>query len=62
VVKQGQRLLDQGTWVIMFPEGTRIARGQQGVYKSGGTRLAVATGAPVIPVAVTSGAAGRARR
>ena len=55
VVAQGQRLLDQGTWVIMFPEGTRIPRGQQGVYKTGGTRLAVATGAPVIPVAVSSG-------
>jgi 1-acyl-sn-glycerol-3-phosphate acyltransferase len=54
VVEQGQRLLDQGTWVIMFPEGTRIERGQQGQYKTGGTRLAVATGAPVIPVAVTS--------
>lgn len=54
VVEQGQRLLDQGTWVIMFPEGTRIARGQQGTYKTGGTRLAVATGAPVIPIAVTS--------
>jgi 1-acyl-sn-glycerol-3-phosphate acyltransferase len=38
----------------MFPEGTRIPRGQAGSYKSGGTRLAVATGAPVIPVAVTS--------
>jgi 1-acyl-sn-glycerol-3-phosphate acyltransferase len=54
VVAQGQRLLDQGTWVIMFPEGTRIERGQQGSYKTGGTRLAIATGAPVIPVAVTS--------
>ncbi len=54
VVEQGQRLLDQGTWVIMFPEGTRAERGQQGVYKNGGTRLAVATGAPVIPIAVTS--------
>jgi 1-acyl-sn-glycerol-3-phosphate acyltransferase len=54
VVEQGQRLLDQGTWVIMFPEGTRIPRGQKGVYKSGGTRLAIATGAPVIPIAVTS--------
>ena len=54
VVQQGQRLLDQGTWVIMFPEGTRTERGQKGSYKSGGTRLAVATGAPVIPVAVTS--------
>ncbi len=54
VVEQGQRLLNQGTWVIMFPEGTRIPRGQKGSYKSGGTRLAVATGAPVIPIAVTS--------
>ena len=38
----------------MFPEGTRIPRGESGSYKSGGTRLAIATGAPVIPVAVTS--------
>jgi 1-acyl-sn-glycerol-3-phosphate acyltransferase len=54
VVEQGQRLLDKGVWVIMFPEGTRIPRGKQGVYKTGGTRLAVATGAPVIPIAVNS--------
>ena len=54
VVAQGKRLLAQGIWIIMFPEGTRIPRGQHGVYKSGGTRLAVATGAPVIPIAVTS--------
>ena len=54
VVQQGQRLLDQGTWVIMFPEGTRIDRGQRGIYKTGGTRLAIRTGAPVIPIAVTS--------
>jgi 1-acyl-sn-glycerol-3-phosphate acyltransferase len=55
VVAQGKRLMTQGVWVIMFPEGTRIPRGQKGVYKSGGTRLAIETGAPVIPVAVTSG-------
>ncbi len=55
VVEQGKRLLSQGVWVIMFPEGTRTERGGQGQYKSGGTRLAVATGAPVIPIAVTSG-------
>jgi 1-acyl-sn-glycerol-3-phosphate acyltransferase len=54
VVEQGKRLLAQGVWVIMFPEGTRIPRGQAGTYKSGGTRLAVATGAPVIPIAVAS--------
>ncbi|HEX2547286.1 MAG TPA: lysophospholipid acyltransferase family protein [Ramlibacter sp.] len=54
VVAQGKRLLAQGIWIIMFPEGTRIPRGKTGNYKSGGTRLAVATGAPVIPIAVTS--------
>jgi 1-acyl-sn-glycerol-3-phosphate acyltransferase len=54
VVDQGQRLLAQGVWIIMFPEGTRIPRGQKGTYKHGGTKLAVETGAPVIPIAVTS--------
>ena len=54
VVEQGQALLVKGVWGIMFPEGTRIPRGQRGSYKSGGARLAIATGAPVIPVAVTS--------
>ena len=54
VVDQGKRLLSQGIWVIMFPEGTRIPRGEVGSYKSGGTRLAIATGVPVIPIAVTS--------
>jgi 1-acyl-sn-glycerol-3-phosphate acyltransferase len=54
VVTQGKRLMAQGVWVIMFPEGTRIPRGQQGVYKTGGTRLAIEAGVPVIPIAVTS--------
>ncbi len=54
VVEQGKRLLAEGIWIIMFPEGTRIPRGQKGTYKHGGTRLAVETGAPVIPIAVTS--------
>ena len=51
VVQQGRALLARGTWVIMFPEGTRVERGQ---YKSGGTRLAIDAGVPVVPVAVTS--------
>jgi 1-acyl-sn-glycerol-3-phosphate acyltransferase len=38
----------------MFPEGTRIERGQAGHYKAGGTRLAIETGVPVIPIAVNS--------
>jgi len=54
VVNQGRELLSKGIWVIMFPEGTRIERGQAGIYKAGGTRLAIETGVPVIPVAVNS--------
>ena len=54
VVAQGKDLLAQGIWIIMFPEGTRIPRGEKGSYKSGGTRLAIETGAPVIPIAVSS--------
>jgi 1-acyl-sn-glycerol-3-phosphate acyltransferase len=54
VAAQGKALLARGHWVIMFPEGTRTPRGAQGAYKSGATRLAVATGVPVVPIAVTS--------
>lgn len=54
VVEQGRQLLARGVWIIMFPEGTRIPRGQKGVYETSGTRLAVQTGAPVIPIAVSS--------
>ncbi len=52
VVAQGKRVMNEGVWVIMFPEGTRIPRGQKGTYKTGGTRLACETGRPVVPIAV----------
>ena len=32
VAERGKALLARGHWVIMFPEGTRIPRGSQGVY------------------------------
>ena len=54
VAEQGRRYMAQGNWVIMFPEGTRTPRGGKGTYKVGGTRLAVETGRPVVPIAVTS--------
>ena len=55
VIKQGKRLLSEGIWVVMFPEGTRTPRGQAGKYMVSGARLAIAAGVPVVPVAVTSG-------
>lgn len=54
VVEQGTRIMAQGTWMIMFPEGTRTPRGSQGEYKSGASRLAVTTKTPLVPIAVTS--------
>ena len=54
VSEQGRRFMAMGHWVIMFPEGTRAPRGGKGTYKSGGTRLAIATERPVLPIAVTS--------
>jgi 1-acyl-sn-glycerol-3-phosphate acyltransferase len=54
VSEQGRRLMKQGSWVIMFPEGTRTPRGAQGDYKSGASRLAITAGVPVVPIAVTS--------
>jgi 1-acyl-sn-glycerol-3-phosphate acyltransferase len=55
VVEQGQRKIDSGRWIILFPEGTRTPPGSQGEYKSGGARLAIRTGAPVVPIAVNAG-------
>jgi 1-acyl-sn-glycerol-3-phosphate acyltransferase len=55
VAAQGREFMNKGHWVIMFPEGTRAARGCRGTYKAGGTRLAIATGRPVVPIATTSG-------
>lgn len=55
VVVRGRRRLADGQWVIMFPEGTRIAPGKKGKYKLGGARLAIETETPVIPIAMNSG-------
>jgi 1-acyl-sn-glycerol-3-phosphate acyltransferase len=54
VAAQGRRLFSEGVWVIMFPEGTRAPRGGQGTYKSGASRLAIAAGVPIVPIAVNS--------
>jgi len=39
-----------GTSVVFFPEGTRSKTGDLGPFKSGGFRLAMAAGVPILPV------------
>lgn len=55
IIKKGKRCLEEGRWILMFPEGTRIPYGTVGHYKLGGARLAAETGYPVIPVAHNAG-------
>jgi len=55
LVEQGTERLQSGAWVVVFPEGTRIAPGQRGKYRAGGALLAEKAGYPVIPVAHNAG-------
>ena len=55
VVQQGSERLGRGWWIVIFPEGTRTAPGASPRYKTGGARLAVRTGVPIIPIALNSG-------
>lgn len=55
VAQLGKARLDEGFWVVIFPEGTRVAPGERGKYKAGGGILAHTSGAPVVPVAHNAG-------
>mgnify|MGYP001222934457 CR=1 FL=1 len=55
VVQQGADRLQRGFWIIIFPEGTRVAPGETRRYKSGGAYLAARTGTKVVPVAHNAG-------
>lgn len=55
VITQGCERLQSGMSVVLFPEGTRMHPGVRGRYRIGGAALAVAAGAPVVPVAHNAG-------
>jgi len=44
VVEQGRERLKEGLWVVVFPEGTRVAPGTTRRYKPGGAILAKRAG------------------
>jgi 1-acyl-sn-glycerol-3-phosphate acyltransferase len=55
MASKGAQRLAQGFWVVVFPEGTRVAPGERRAYQPGGAWLAAAAGAPVVPVAHNAG-------
>ena len=55
LVKHGKDRLARGLWVVIFPEGTRIAPGERGKYHIGGAWLAAHTQTTVVPVAHNAG-------
>ncbi|RMF98150.1 MAG: 1-acyl-sn-glycerol-3-phosphate acyltransferase [Gammaproteobacteria bacterium] len=55
VIDQGKRRLADGIWVMVFPEGTRMAPGETRRYGLSGTLLAQAAGRKLVPVAHDAG-------
>jgi glycerol-3-phosphate dehydrogenase (NAD(P)+) len=52
MIETAKAILARGDIVLIFPEGTRIRPGSLGKPKRGVGRLALESGAPVVPVAV----------
>jgi 1-acyl-sn-glycerol-3-phosphate acyltransferase len=55
IARRGRERLKQGFWIVVFPEGTRVAPGERLAYHLGGAWLAAESGAPVVPVAHNAG-------
>lgn len=55
VKNQGKERLDEGIWLVVFPEGTRVMPNVKARYKIGGAVMAVGSTYPVVPVAHNAG-------
>lgn len=55
VLQQGKEKLAAGTWVTVFPEGTRVAPGATRKYGISGAALAKAAAVQIVPVAHNAG-------
>jgi len=55
VLRQGKERLAEGTWVMIFPEGTRMAAGETRRYGASGALLAQEAGVLITPVAHNAG-------
>jgi 1-acyl-sn-glycerol-3-phosphate acyltransferase len=55
VIEQGRKLLADGIWITIFPEGTRMPPGQTRKYGVSGAALAREVQCPIVPVAHNAG-------
>lgn len=55
VINQGQQRLNDGIWVTVFPEGTRMPPGETKKYGVSGAALAKRADALIVPVAHNAG-------
>lgn len=55
VIAQGKQKLAEGTWVTVYPEGTRVAPGATRTYGVSGAALAKEAGVMIVPVAHNAG-------
>ncbi len=55
VIRQGTERLAAGTWVTVFPEGTRVPPGETRKYGISGAVLAKNAGVKIVPVAHNAG-------
>jgi 1-acyl-sn-glycerol-3-phosphate acyltransferase len=52
-IERAAALVRDGVSIYLAPEGTRSKDGRVGKLKKGGFHLAIGTGAPIVPVAIT---------
>jgi 1-acyl-sn-glycerol-3-phosphate acyltransferase len=51
LIREGTSRLDQNVWVVLFPEGTRVPRGESREFQMGGAALAESSGRGVLVIA-----------
>ncbi|WP_407313951.1 lysophospholipid acyltransferase family protein [Pseudomonas sp. nanlin1] len=55
IASKGDKLLKDGVWVLIFPEGTRVPFGKIGKFTRSGSALAANAELPVLPIAHNAG-------
>lgn len=61
MLREGKYWLDQGRWIVVFPEGTRVSPGEHKTFNPGGAMLAKKSGYAVLPIAHNAGVFWRRR-